>query len=252
MRSKEEVDWVKALFSEGLNHCQIARRTSIPRGTVRDWLSGKEPRRARRLRNGCPACGHDTHDPSQLPPAEYAYLLGMYLGDGMISAGRRSVYRLRIFLDMKYPGIIAECAAAIRAVMPDNAVHVQYYVGGGQCAQVACYSKAWPCFIPQHGSGMKHHRKIELTRWQLDIAERYPTALIRGLIHSDGCRVLNKSMGRVYVRYMFSNASADIRGIFCRACDQLGIAWRQPRERTISVARRKSVALLDTFVGPKT
>ena len=59
-------------------------------------------------------------------------------------------------------------------------------------------------------------------------------------------------MGRVDVRYLFVNASEDIRGIFCCACDQLGIKWRHPKERTISIARRESVALLDTFVGPKT
>jgi hypothetical protein len=91
-----------------------------------------------------------------------------------------------------------------------------------------------------------------LASWQETIVEQHPNALIRGLIHSDGCRVLNKSMGRVYVRYMFVNASNDIRTIFCAACDQLGIRWTHPKERTISVARRESVALMDTFVGPKT
>jgi hypothetical protein len=59
-------------------------------------------------------------------------------------------------------------------------------------------------------------------------------------------------MGRRYLRYMFTNASADIRSIFCDACDQLGIYWSHPSERNISIARRESVALLDTFVGPKT
>jgi hypothetical protein len=29
------------------------------------------------------------------------------------------------------------------------------------------------------------------------------------------------------------------------------IAWRQPREREISIARRVDVALLDEFIGPK-
>jgi hypothetical protein len=76
--------------------------------------------------------------------------------------------------------------------------------------------------------------------------------LIRGLIHSDGCRVLNKSIGRVSVRYTFVNASEDPRSIFCRACDRLGIAWRQPKGRTNSIARRESVATLDASVGPKT
>ena len=58
-------------------------------------------------------------------------------------------------------------------------------------------------------------------------------------------------MGYRYLRYMFDNASADIRKIFCDACDQLGIPWRQPKERTISIARREGVEMLDSFIGPK-
>jgi hypothetical protein len=26
--------------------------------------------------------------------------------------------------------------------------------------------KQWPCYIPQHGPGLKHNRKIELVAWQ--------------------------------------------------------------------------------------
>jgi len=52
-------------------------------------------------------------------------------------------------------------------------------------------------------------------------------------------------------RYHFSNASPDIRAIFGRACDALGIEWRPHNRWSLSVARRGSVALLDAFVGPK-
>jgi hypothetical protein len=152
---------------------------------------------------------------------------------------------------MRYTGIIWGRAAAMKAVMPRNKVLVQYNVGGGKAAEIGSSSKAWPCLFPQHGPGLKHLRPIVLAPWQQEIVDQDPRPLIRGLIHSDGCRVLNRSMGYAYVRYFFDNASEDIRGIFCRACDQLGVEWRQSKERTISVARRESVALLDTFVGPK-
>jgi hypothetical protein len=33
--------------------------------------------------------------------------------------------------------------------------------------------------------------------------------------------------------------------------DQLGVAWRYSRPKTISGARREAVARLDEFVGPK-
>jgi hypothetical protein len=69
----------------------------------------------------CERCGHAAHRFAELPP-EYVYLLGLYLGDGCISAHRRNVFRLRIFLDLKYPEIVEACAGAMREVMPQNKV----------------------------------------------------------------------------------------------------------------------------------
>jgi hypothetical protein len=43
----------------------------------------------------------------------------------------------------------------------------------------------------------------------------------------------------------------DIRELVCRTCDRLGIEWQQNEWKQISVARRASVALLDSFVGAK-
>jgi hypothetical protein len=75
------------------------------------------------------------------------------------------------------------------------------------------------------------------------------------LIHSDGCRFLNRvtAGGRIYAypRYNFTNASGDIRALFTDTCDLLGIEWRRMNARNISIARRASVSRLDGFVGPK-
>lgn len=79
----------------------------------------------------------------------------------------------------------------------------------------------------------------------------HPEALLRGLIHSDGCRSLNPVGERAYPRYLFSNRSEDIRDIFCEHLDLLGIPWRQMNRWNISVARREAVARLDEFVGAK-
>jgi hypothetical protein len=119
------------------------------------------------------------------------------------------------------------------------------------CTEVASYSKHWPCLFPQHGPGRKHERRIELVPWQQELVDLDPRPLVRGLLHSDGCRVLNWVNGTPYPRYHFSNVSADIRGIFGRTCDQLGVEWRPNNPWSLSVARRGSVALLDEFVGPK-
>ena len=45
--------------------------------------------------------------------------------------------------------------------------------------------------------------------------------------------------------------SADIRGLFCATCEQVGIRWTQSNHRNISVSHRHSVALLDEHVGPE-
>jgi hypothetical protein len=119
------------------------------------------------------------------------------------------------------------------------------------CVDVYSFSKHWPCLFPQHGPGRKHERKIELTRWQQDLVDLDPRPLLRGLLHSDGCRVLNWVNGTPYPRYHFINRSEDIRAIFGRGCDALGIAWRPHNRWSLSVARRDSVALLDAFVGAK-
>lgn len=79
--------------------------------------------------------------------------------------------------------------------------------------------------------------------------------MIRGLIHSDGCRSLNRVTvrGRTYVypRYFFANESRDILAIMGRALDQVGVAWRYNRPNSVSIARRDAVALMEQHVGPK-
>jgi hypothetical protein len=253
MRTKEEVARVQRLIAEGQNDCEIARRTGISRETVRAWRHGRTPRkRALELQmRSCTRCGHGAHLYDRLPLPEYTYLLGLYLGDGFISSGKKGVLRLRVYLDTKYPGIIDECVRSIGAVLPASKVDVRRTRPGVNCAQVSSYSKSWPCLLPQHGPGMKHTRRIVLKRWQQSLIDRDPRPLLRGLIHSDGCRVINRSMGRQYLRYMFTNASGDIRRMFCDACDQLEIPWRQSNTRSISIARREGVEILDSFIGPK-
>ncbi len=46
-----------------------------------------------------------------------------------------------------------------------------------------------------------------------EIVDADPRPLVRGLIHSDGCRVLNWVKGTPYPRYHFTNESLDIRAM---------------------------------------
>ena len=129
-----------------------------------------------------------------------------------------------------------------------------------RCVRVVADSKRWPEAFPQHGPGRKHDRKIELAGWQREIVDRFPREFLRGLLHSDGCRTVNRfttllPSGRMaeyaYPRWFFSNRSADIRALFCEYCERLGIRWTQSNPRNISISHRTSVALVDSFVPAK-
>jgi hypothetical protein len=232
----------------GLSDVEVARRTGVPRTTVRDWRRAPEAARRRGLRpKACPICDPGEGSP---PGAPYAYLFGLYLGDGYVSRNRRT-YCLRIFLDAAYPVIVESCRRAVEAIRPENRV----WVGRRKtchCDVVMAYSNHWPCLLPQVGSGRKHDREIELSPWQEKVISPYRRELVRGLIHSDGCRVVANDRGVASVRYHFSNKSEDIKRIYCATLDALGIDWTRPSERDVAVYRKASTALLDEFVGPKT
>lgn len=259
MRPDGEYRQALELIQAGVTDSEIGRRLQIPRGTIRDWRvgiesgsGGRTPSWSGARRVGrcfrCDGGGFDSE--------AYAYLLGVYLGDGCLSPHRRGVYRLRIACDLRYPHIIDEIA---RHVVIIRGVDTVGFVEMEGCVEVSAYWKHWPCHFPQHGSGRKHLREIELADWQQNIVSQFPKALVRGLIHSDGNRHINRITARRrsgtkvyrYTRYMFTNASTDILGIFTNALDELGIHWTQTTPRDIAVSRRSDVAYLDTFVGPK-
>ncbi len=135
-------------------------------------------------------------------------------------------------LDESYPLIITECARAMEAIRPEKRAHKLQRRG---CVEVSMYRKHWPCYFPQHGPGRKHERPITLAPWQEVIVEAESEALVRGLIHSDGCRIAVMDRKALSVRYHFSNLSDDIKGIFCQALDRLEIPWTRPRGRQIAV-----------------
>jgi hypothetical protein len=157
MRPAEDVARVRELASYGLNNSQIARLTGISRAAIRDWL---RPDSTRLLVPTCAVCGHEAHDFDQLPERQYSYLLGIYLGDGMIARMPRCLV-LRVFMDSRYSNIIAEVADVMHAVMPKSLASV-YAHPRHDVVTIASYSKAWACLLPQHGAGRKHGRKIEL------------------------------------------------------------------------------------------
>lgn len=255
VRSFEETELVRVLWEAGHSDTAIARATGIPRSTVRDWRINPSPRlygeegrkrRANGRQRPCPICTPET---SALPGPDYAYLLGLYLGDGHISRCPRT-FRIRFFLDAAYPGIVSACRAALEAIRPAQRAWTRRS-RSCRCYVVAMYSSHWPCLFLQHGPGRKHARPITLVSWQTDVVSRNRRDFLRGLIHSDGCRIVANDRGLRSVRYHFSNKSEDIKRLYCESLDALGIRWTRPCSRQIAVYRKASVAILDQFIGPK-
>ena len=186
----------------------------------------------------------------------YCHLFGLYLGDGCISEKNP---QLAFHFDAAYPKIVETAEESMRILAPEKHVHRRSRKGRNVVI-LDCGWVRWPDYFPQAVPGRKHERPIVLEPWQQEIVDREPQAFLRGLIESDGCRVVNRfkttlPSGRVaeyaYPRYFFSNMSADIRGLFCASCERIGVHWTQSNHRNISVSHRASVAVLDAFIGPK-
>lgn len=233
----------------------VSDASGVPLPTVRRWGAGRIPELARRRLAGietCPTCGSVEHWFPSLPAEQYGYLLGVYLGDGCLyTTGRQT--RLQVALDVAYPWIVISINDAIEDLRGRRACEV--YRRSENSVTLVSYWKPWRCLFPQHGRGKKHERVIALEPWQQSLVDQAPQAFLRGLIHTDGWRGLNrvhvKGRDYAYPRYQFSNRSDDIRELFTATCDALGIAWRPWGRWHISVARREAVAAMDAFIGPK-
>ena len=225
----------------------ISNQLGVARSTLRTWRDHPVAHRPR-----CVRCGPEPGCP---PQRAYAHLLGLYLGDGCLSRAPRDVFFLRIVCCNDYPHLVDECETSLLAVRPGRV----WRVAAPGCTHVTAAWKHWPCLFPQHGAGSKHTRTIELEPWQIAIVEHHPGPFLRGLFHSDGCRVANWTERMVagqrkrytYPRYFFTQKSTDIMGLCQWALGLLGIGYTMPTPDNLSVARKADVAALDEHVGPK-
>ena len=97
MKSPSEYEAVLRLSSLGSTDGVVARILGIPRETVRDWRRSATAGKRHRTKpdEACPVCCPG----GPFDKAVYAYLLGMYLGDGCLSEHRvgRGVYPRYLF-----------------------------------------------------------------------------------------------------------------------------------------------------------
>lgn len=248
-RSTEDASAVNSLLGIGLSDYEIGRRTGISRSSVQRWRTKGVPRQ-------------DFSKPTNWRPANphsYCYLLGIYLGDGYVSKASSRLQVLEISLDPRYPEIVDECLRAVQRTVGANPKASRRTTPKGEAIRLVASSPFWTSAFPQHGAGKKHERAIALAGWQQHLVERFPRQFLRGLIHADGSRVTNRFRVNLdsgpreyaYPRYFFTNLSTDIQRLFCESCEQLEIRWTRSSYKNISIAHRHSVALLDSFIGPK-
>lgn len=255
IRSDETVASALAASDAGMRDADNAARHGVAVKTIRRWRRLYQrrglPRGQPQSSVPCPRCTG-----ASLDREAYAALLGWYLGDGHISTQRRGVYGLHIYNDQKYPAITQDVVGLMRRVKPGGRPHTRLAPG---CVVITVSWKHWPCLFPQHGPGRKHERQLGMTSWQWAIVEEHPAAFLRGLFHSDGCRVDNWATRIVagekkryaYPRWQFSNRSEEILGWCGDALDLVGIPWRRSHRWVISVSRREAVETLDRLIGPK-
>lgn len=147
MHPRYEVDRALLLVGDGLNDSQVSRATGINRTTIAEWRRDGPPgRRDAAARSSCPRC-----EGRRLDAVAYAFLLGMYLGDGSIAHHPRA-YKLRVVQDARYPNSIEEirrAMATVRHCELDRIRTVQH-VG---CVEVYTYWRHWPCVFPPTWSG---------------------------------------------------------------------------------------------------
>ena len=242
-------------LSEGASNRQIAKELNVHHTTIAYWINNGFQTKSR---------SHTlNHDEAlklcQTHGADYAYILGAYLGDGTISETPKT-FRMRIFNDMRYPDIIADQKRSLGRLFSQNKIS-EVNVKNSKCLIVSMYNSSLPKFFPQHGPGTKKTRDVSLKDWQWDIVKEEPECFIKGLIDSDGsCYIqtqTNRSgLKRYYKKYNFTNTSMDIVDLMKKTLEMLDINYlsvqKKVREENapaivITINTNQDVAKMDSL-----
>ncbi len=102
------------------------------------------------------------------------------------------------------------------------------------------------------GAAKSTNGEISLADWQQDLALARTSPLLRGLLHSDGCRFINTGSYGWPCPATRSQLSDDIKHLL-RPATASDLHWTVSFRQTslVYVSRKADVARLDEFVGPK-
>lgn len=244
--------------NHGLSDYKVSEKLGISRPNIQRWrkqyfsnsskmMKRKEILEASALkRYGDP----NNMDVTKLPSDSYAYILGMYLGDGCLSKSTKCrTCTLYITQNREYDIVVNDCLNHLKNLMKEFDIEpTVVYRKNSKACDIKINSVYTLKLFPQHGEGLKHDRKINLEDWQWTHVEKEPWMFIKGLMHSDGSKYFDKYNSKWH--WQFTNRSEDIKDILCQVCDTVGLQWTRCKQN-VSFYKSESVIMLNENVGEK-
>lgn len=209
-KSTHEVNQILELYKSGHSQNKIFKTLGIDRGTIRQIINDPD---------GYLQKATVEFDLLSIDKKSYAFILGVYLGDGCISKTHKAdIYRLRIALDLKYQKLNEEVILELQKIFPNNKVSLNRTGETNGCI-VSVYSSSLLKLFPQHDTGRKHERPIILEEWQKEIIDDFKIDFLKGLMYTDGCFYYSGK----YEMCNFTNKSKDIINLCSDTMNKLNI-----------------------------
>jgi hypothetical protein len=136
MYPRSTVELAKTLSDLGILDRENAEICGVSVGAIRKWRYGSRRNGNRNRHEDVPRCPRCHGRP--LDEKAYAYMLGLYLGDGHLILARKGVWVLSITCCDGWPGIMEQARLAMSAVMPSSKVFARARTG---CTDIKSTSK---------------------------------------------------------------------------------------------------------------
>ena len=210
-KTVQEVSEILRLHNDGISQNKIHKILGFDRTTIRQILKDPDDY----INKSSPK-----FDILNIDRKVYAFVLGIYLGDGyIVKTHRQNVFKIRIFCDAKYNNILEDISQSLEILFPNSKAMRRSHTSNN-CIEIYLYSSHLLRLFPQHGEGRKHERPIVLEDWQKDIIDEYNIEFLKGLIYTDGSFYLSQNK---YEYCNFTNKSKDIIELCSNAMKNLNI-----------------------------
>lgn len=248
------------MIGDGKSTYDIAKEIGKGQTTVRYWLKKHGLKTNTSIKNKHQEFEEKFIDINKFDnnrKKSYSFLLGIFLGDGGIYK-IKNTFRLYYSNQASYTRINKSICDNLAVLFPSKNIAV-YKRSESDCVNISMGASGLDKLFP-YGKGVKHLRKIEFTEEQKEIISLYPKEFIKGMIESDGSRYAPRFKEcPTYFIYQFSNCSLDLHDILHFAANLIGLefTFRKSSKKTgapmflTMFNKKKSVLLMDEFIGPK-